>query len=257
MALEIVAVPALQDNYAYLIHDPPSGATAVVDPSEAPPVLQALGSRGWGLDWILNTHHHPDHTGGNLALKAKTGARVIAPRRNLEQIPGIDQPVEDGQSVRIGGAQAWVIGIPGHTLGHTAYWFESEGAVFTGDTLFLLGCGRLFEGTPAQMWASLQKLRALPPATRVYCGHEYTEKNAAFARTVDPANPALATRSEAIARIRAAGQPTVPGTLAEESATNPFLRADDPGLQRVLGMEGESATEVFAALRRRKDEFRG
>lgn len=253
--LEIDLVPLLTDNYAYLLRCPETGATAAVDPSEAAPVLAAAEARGWRITHILNTHHHPDHTGGNLEIKEATGCTVVGPKPDEARIPGIDVALDEGDRFRLGNAEAQILFIPGHTRGHIAFWFPESRALFCGDTLFALGCGRLFEGTPAQMWSSLDKLRRLPGGTRVYCGHEYTQANARFARTVDPDNAALADRAKRIDALRAEGRPTIPSTLAEECATNPFLRADDPALAAALGLAGEDPVTVFAEVRRRKDNF--
>lgn len=253
--LEIELVPLLRDNYGYLLRDPQTGACGVVDPSEAAPVLAAARARGWTITHILNTHHHPDHTGGNLAIKAATGAMIIGPKADEARIPGIDLAVAEGERFRLGAAEAEILFIPGHTRGHIAYWFPESAALFCGDTLFALGCGRLFEGTPDQMWSSLGKLRRLPGDTRVYCGHEYTQANARFALTVDGGNAALAERARRIDALRAEGRPTIPSTMAEERATNPFLRADDPGLAAALGLPAKDPVAVFAEVRRRKDVF--
>lgn len=253
--LQIRQIPVLNDNYVYLIHDPQSGATGVVDPAVVDPVVARLDAEGWRLSHILNTHHHGDHVGGNLELKRKTGCTIVGPRADAARIPGIDVEVGEGDSYRFGGFEAKVFDVPGHTRGHIAYWFPAAAALFCGDTLFALGCGRLFEGTPAQMWASLSKLAALPDDTQVYCAHEYTAANARFALTVEPGNAALKARAEAIARRRGQGLPTVPSTLAEERATNPFLRPDSPDLRRTLHLEGADAVAVFAETRARKDRF--
>jgi len=255
MALEIHLVPCLKDNYAYLLHEPASGETAAVDPSEAAPLLAAAGARGWKLSHILNTHHHWDHTGGNLALKEATGARIVGPAADRDRIPGIDVALDEDECFRLGDRAALVLFIPGHTRGHIAFHFADDQAVFCGDTLFALGCGRMFEGTAPQMWSSLCKLRALPAPTRVYCGHEYTQANARFALTVDRDNPDLAARAMAVDAARAAGRPTVPSTMAEERATNPFLRADQPALAAAVGLPGGDPADVFAAIRLRKDQF--
>jgi hydroxyacylglutathione hydrolase len=247
-------LPVLRDNYVYLVHDPDSGATAAVDPSVAEPVLRALDDTGWRLTHILNTHHHVDHTGGNAELKAATGCVIVGPRADRDRIPGIDVEVGEGDSYTLGTQTARVYDVPGHTRGHIAFWFTQSRALFCGDTLFLMGCGRLFEGTPEQMWRSLGKLRSLPPETRVYCGHEYTQSNARFAVTVDPANPALAARKARVDALRADGIPTVPATMGEEVATNPFLRADQPALQAATGTPGDPVA-TFAEIRRRKDSF--
>jgi hydroxyacylglutathione hydrolase len=254
MTLEIQPIPALRDNYVYLLREPQSGAVGAVDPSVAAPVLAALQQRGWKLTHIINTHHHPDHTGGNLELKAATGAIVVGPQADKGRIPGIDVAVGDGDTFKFGDEAATVFDVPGHTRGHIAYWFKDSAALFSGDTLFLMGCGRLFEGTPQQMWVSLGKLKRLPPATRVYCGHEYTQANARFALTVEPKNAALIARAKRVDDLRAEGRSTVPGTLAEELATNPFLRADQAELQRAMGAPGDPVA-TFAAIRTAKDNF--
>jgi len=253
--LDIRPVPCLRDNYAYLVREPASGAVGIVDPSEAGPVLDALRETGWTLTHILNTHHHPDHVGGNLELKEKTGATVVGPKPDQGRIPGIDVAVDEADIFRLGEAEAEIFFIPGHTRGHIAFWFRESKALFSGDTLFLMGCGRLFEGTPEQMWSSLSKLRELPGDTRVYCGHEYTQANLRFALAVEPDNEALQARAQQVEALRAEGKPTVPGTMSDERATNPFLRADEPSLARHLGLEGVDPVKVFAEVRQRKDSF--
>lgn len=255
MALSIQLVPLLRDNYAYLLRDDASGKTAVVDPSEHQPVLQLLQRLGWRLDYVMNTHHHHDHSGGNLGLKAATGCVIVGPKADEARIPGIDIALADGENFDLGAARATVIDIPGHTKGHIAFWFAAEAAVFCGDTLFALGCGRMFEGTPPQMWHSLTRLRDLPPETRVYCGHEYTQANARFALTLDGANPALVARAAEIDQRRARGEPTIPSTIGEERRTNPFLRGDDAGFAAALGLGSAKPDQVFAEIRRRKDAF--
>jgi hydroxyacylglutathione hydrolase len=223
--LEIVQVPVLSDNYVYLAHDAGSGETAVIDPAVAEPVLAAAAARGWTITQILNTHWHPDHVGGNLAIVAATGAKVTGPMAEAARIPGIDRAVGEGDSVAIGGASGRVIGVAAHTAGHIAYAFEADSVLFPGDTLFAMGCGRLFEGTPDDMFAALGKLMALPDSTQVYCAHEYTQSNARFAVTVEPHNAALAARVVAVAARRAEALPTVPFSIGDERATNPFVRA--------------------------------
>jgi hydroxyacylglutathione hydrolase len=254
--MQIALVPLLTDNYGYLLHDPASGATAIVDPSEAGPVLAAAEARGWRLSHILNTHHHADHSGGNLGLKQATGAAVVGPAPDRARIPGIDIALDEGGRFRLGDAEAEILFIPGHTKGHIAFHFRGERALFCGDTLFSLGCGRMFEGTAPMMWASLDKLRRLPPETRVFCGHEYTAANARFAVSIDPANQALRRREREIAELRAQDKPTIPSTMGEERAANPFLRADDPALAAAVGLPDAPPAEVFGEIRRRKDNFR-
>lgn len=259
--LEILRLPVLKDNYVWLLRAGPDegasadAAVAVVDPAVEGPVDAALAARGWRLTHILNTHHHNDHVGANLALKARHGCTIVGPRADRERIPGIDVAVGEGEFYKIGAAIARVFDVPGHTRGHIAFWFAEDRALFCGDTLFALGCGRLFEGTPAQMWASLSKLRALPDDTRVYCAHEYTQSNARFALSVDPGNAILRARATAVDRARAADEATVPSSLGEEKATNPFLRADDPAFARALGLADRPPTEIFAAIRAAKDRF--
>lgn len=255
--LQIEQIPCLNDNYVYLIHEPVQDLTAVVDPAETAPVLAALAAHGWRLTHILNTHHHYDHVGGNLELKAATGCRIVGPRADRERIPGIEDEVADGDTYAFGASTANVFDVPGHTRGHIAYWFSEDAALFCGDTLFALGCGRLFEGTPVQMWDSLSKLRALPGDTRVFCAHEYTQSNGRFALSVEPGNAALVARMQDVDRRRAAQQPTVPSRLAEELATNPFLRPDSVEIQQNVGLPGAPLAEVFGATRARKDTFRG
>ncbi len=240
--LEIEIVPCLSDNYAYLIRDPASGCAGVVDPSQAAPVEAALSAKGWRLTHILNTHHHFDHTGGNLELKAAHGARIVGPQADAERIPGIDETVAEGQPWRFGSRPVRIFDIPAHTRGHIAFWFEDDGAVFTGDTLFAMGCGRLFEGTAVQMFDAMRKLEALPPETRVYCGHEYTVSNARFAVTVEADNAELAAAYAEAQADRAAGRFTIPSTIGRERATNPFMRAATP--------------ERLAEIRAAKDAFR-
>ncbi|MGI9405702.1 MAG: hydroxyacylglutathione hydrolase [Hyphomicrobiaceae bacterium] len=252
-ALEIHQFPCLSDNYGVLIHDPQADVTASIDAPDADAVETALKEKGWTLTHILTTHHHADHTGGNAALKAAHGCHIVGPRPEQAKIPGIDEPVGEGDTAQFGNHTARVFETPGHTAGHISYWFEDAGVAFVGDTLFALGCGRLFEGSAETMWTSLQKLMKLPEDTVIYCGHEYTLANAEFALTVDPQNAALKDRAEEIRTQRAAGQPTLPTTLGIELATNPFLRAADPGLRRSIGLPDAADWEVFAEVRHRKD----
>ena len=254
--LQIVQLPALSDNYIYLVNDAASGSTAVVDPADPAPVLAALAARGWRLTHILNTHHHYDHVGGNEALQAATGCTIVGPAADRDRIPGIQLALADGDNFHLGSAKATIFDVPGHTRGHIAYWFAEDQALFCGDTLFALGCGRMFEGTAPQMWASLSKLRALPPETRVYCAHEYTQSNARFALSVEPSNAALVARAADIDRKRAANLPTVPSTIGEELATNPFLRPDSPEIRHCFQLPDAALHEVFGATRAAKDSFR-
>lgn len=253
--LEIVQIPVLSDNYVYLLHDSEGNATAAVDPAEAEPVLSSLTARGWTLTHILNTHHHGDHVGGNLALKRATGCTVVGAGADRARIPGLDVALGEGDLLSIGASVARILETPGHTLGHIVFWFADDTALFCGDTLFTMGCGRLFEGTAEQLWRSLNRLAALPDATRVYCAHEYTQENGQFALTLEPDNEALVSRMRDVDRQRAALQPTVPSTMAEERATNPFLRATSTALQRSLGLTGADPLRVFAETRRRRDDF--
>jgi hydroxyacylglutathione hydrolase len=248
MPLSVSLVPCLDDNYGFLVRDEETGTVAAVDTPDAGPIFEALERRGWGLDLILNTHKHGDHIGGNDALRERTGASVIAP----PEVAGrthVDWVVEGGDRVRLGSTEFFVIDTGGHTLGHISYYAPDAGSVFVGDTLFAMGCGRLFEGTPEQMWASLSRLAALPPETQVYCAHEYTVANADFALSVDD-SPAIAERAAAVLAARAQGEATVPTTIGLELATNPFLRA--PVLRPSL-----EPAQAFAEIRRAKDEFTG
>ena len=253
--LTIIQVPVLTDNYIYLIHDPVCGETAAIDPALAQPVLDVLDKNGWRLTYILNTHHHWDHVGGNLELKQKTACKVIAAQSDQNRIPGIDIGVSEDDVISLGSHSARVISTPGHTSGHIVYHFAEDGALFCGDTLFVMGCGRLFEGTPEQMWNSLQKLKTLPPSTRIYCTHEYTQTNGRFALSVEPDNSQLQQKMIEVQRLRAENKPTVPSTIEEERATNPFFRADSISIQKTLGLERRSPLSVFTELRKRKDSF--
>jgi hydroxyacylglutathione hydrolase len=239
--MEIVAVPVLSDNYVWLLHDDGSGETAAIDPSVAEPVLDAAAAKGWRLTQLLNTHWHPDHTGGNAGIKSPTGAPITAPAE-VERVSKVDRIVTEGDRIRVCGMEAIVWAIPAHTAGHVAYYFEGEGVIFVGDTMFAMGCGRLFEGTAEQMYANLQRIAALPEDVRIYCGHEYTLANARFAARVEPDNPAIAHRLDRVQALREAGEITLPTSVAQERATNPFVRAPN--------------VEEFARLRAEKDSFR-
>jgi len=251
MSVEIEVVPCLKDNYAYLVKS--GSQCAVVDPSEAAPVQQALAKKGWKLTHILNTHHHLDHCGGNLDLKRETGAVVVGPGKDAARIPGLDVGVDEASGWEFDGRKVRVLEVPAHTRG--AITFVIDGNAFTGDTLFLLGCGRLFEGDPQMMWTSLSKLMTLPDDTNIYCGHEYTESNGRFALTLEPSNAALKARMAQVAATRAAGKPTVPATLGQEKQTNPFLRPDQPEIRKSLGMEQASTVTAFGEIRERKNRF--
>jgi hydroxyacylglutathione hydrolase len=255
MSIEVHMFPCLNDNYGFLVHEPESGSTATVDTPEVGPIEAALAEKGWSLTHIFNTHHHYDHAGGNEALKEKWSCRIVGAGNDAERIPGIDVTVSDGDVFEFGASAVRVFEVPGHTSGHIAFYFPDDGIAFVGDTLFALGCGRLFEGTPAQMWNSLNKLMALPDDTIIYCAHEYTQANAAFALSVEPDNDRLQQRAAEIDRLRSANQPTVPTTIALEKATNPFLRPDSENLQQTLGMIGADPVSVFAETRKRKDSF--
>ncbi|WP_171239586.1 hydroxyacylglutathione hydrolase [Ruegeria sp. HKCCA5491] len=255
MPLEIVTIPCLSDNYAFLAHDAESGNTALIDAPEAGPILAELENRGWTLSHVLLTHHHFDHVDGLPAILEKHPAKVIGAAADAHRLPPLDQQVAEGDQFEIGGEPVQVMDVSGHTVGHIAFYMPQSSVVFTADSLMALGCGRLFEGTAPQMWASLSKLAALPDDTLVCSGHEYTQSNGKFALTVDPDNTALLERVADIARARAANEPTVPSSLALEKATNPFLRATDPAIQAHLGMENADPAAVFAEIRARKDRF--
>jgi hydroxyacylglutathione hydrolase len=255
LPLEIRQFTCLNDNYGFLIRDQETGEVAVIDTPDANAINAQLDQTGWRLTHILNTHHHWDHAGGNLALKEKWNCEIIGPKGEADRIPGLDRLVSEGDIISLGRSKAIVHDTPGHTSGHIIYHFTEEEAVFVGDTIFAMGCGRLFEGTPDQMWASLSKIASMPSETKIYCAHEYTQANAAFALTIDPHNDALKTRAREVDRLRANGTPTVPTSVALERATNPFLRSENEDLKAALGMSGASAVEVFAETMRRKDNF--
>ncbi|MBI5131122.1 MAG: hydroxyacylglutathione hydrolase [Rhodopseudomonas palustris] len=253
MAADIRIVPCLTDNFGYLIHDRSSGATASIDAPEAAPLIAALEKEGWKLTDILVTHHHGDHVGGIAELKKKYHCRVVAPHDANAKIADADLRVEEGDVVKVGGLSARVLETPGHTLDHISYVFDDDRALFAADTLFSIGCGRVFEGTYPMMWESLLKLRALPDDYKLYCGHEYTASNVKFALTIEPDNAALQARAKQVEQQRGAGQPTIPVTLGEEKQANVFLRADVPAVAAAIGFAGESAADVFGEIRERKN----
>lgn len=253
--LEIEVFQCRSDNYGVLVHDPEAGLTASIDAPEEEPILDALSRRGWTLTHILTTHHHTDHVEANLGLKGRFELEIIGPINEAVAIPGLDRSVEDGDEFEFGGHTVCVIETPGHTAGHVCYYFPDDKVLFAADTLFALGCGRLFERPAADMWHSLQKLSALPDETAVYFGHEYTLSNARFALTIDPDNARLQERVREIEATRAANRFTIPTTIGLEKETNPFLRATDPAVRRNLLMESRSNEEVFAEIRKRKDSF--
>ena len=243
MAMEVVRIPALQDNYIWMAHDDASGETVVIDPAAAAPVLAEAARRGWRIGQIWNTHWHPDHTGGNVAIKGATGCTITGPAAEAAKIPTLDRTVSEGDVARLGGVMATVMEVPAHTAGHIAYHLPEAGIAFVGDTLFAMGCGKVFEGDAAQMWANMQRLAALPPETQVYCAHEYTQSNGRYALAAEPDNDAIAARMAEVDAARATGEPTVPTTIALERATNPFMRA--------------GSAEELARRRAAKDAFRG
>jgi len=245
----------LNDNYGVLLHDPSTGTTAAIDAPEAAPIDAALAERGWRLTDILVTHHHADHTQGIAELKKKHLCRVVAPRKEASKIANVDVTVREGDVVQVGSLVGRVLETPGHTAGHIAYWFKSDKLAFVGDTLFSVGCGRIVEGNAEMMWQSLTKLRALPDDTRIFCGHEYTAANIRFAKTIEPDNAALAARAQQVAQLLAEKKPTIPSTMAEEKAANPFLRADVPAVAKSLGLASGPAWQVFAEIRERKNKF--
>jgi hydroxyacylglutathione hydrolase len=255
MPLELVTIPCLTDNYAYLIHNADTGETALVDVPEAPPILAALQSRGWRLDHILITHHHPDHIDGVPAVVAATGARVTGAAADAHRLPPLDTKVAEGDTPIICGEACRVIDVSGHSIGHVAFHFPASDLVFTADSLMAMGCGKLFEGTPAMAYASLLKVAALPGDPLVCSGHEYTASNARFAVTLEQDNPALISRIKQITAMREKGQPTVPSRLSDELATNPYLRAHLPQMKAAVDMHNATDTEVFAEIRARKDRF--
>jgi hydroxyacylglutathione hydrolase len=251
--LQIHQFPCLSDNFGVLIHDPALNLTASIDAPEAKAVAAALKEKGWTLTHILTTHHHADHTGGNLELKSATRCIIIGPRGEASKIPGIDKQVGEGDTFSFGNHPVQVLDTPGHTAGHITYVIPSTKVAFAGDTLFAIGCGRVIEGDMQMMWQSLKKLMALPKDTTVYCGHEYTQSNAKFALTIEPENDALQKRAKDVDQLRAAGKPTLPTTIGIELETNPFLRPDAPAIQKRLGMEGRPEWQIFGEIRERKN----
>lgn len=253
--IEIEQFPCLNDNYGYLLHDVSSGATAAIDTPEVAPILGALKRRGWQLTHILNTHHHYDHAGGNNELKSLTNCQIIGPAGEASRIDGIDSAVDQGDDFMLGSTRIEVLNVGGHTLGHIAYFLPDHVTAFVGDALFVLGCGRIFEGTAEQMWQSLSRLATLPPQTVVYCAHEYTMSNAKFALSIDTDNVALQERVKQFEAARAKNLPTVPTTIRDELQTNPFLRPDEAEIRKNLAMLDAPTVDVFAEIRRRKDNF--
>jgi hydroxyacylglutathione hydrolase len=254
MAAEIRTFPCLSDNFGYLIHDPATKATASIDAPEAGPIITTLEREGWKLTDILITHHHHDHVGGVAELKQKYGCRVVAPHDKTTKIANVDQRAAHGDVVKVGELLARVLETPGHTLDHISYVFDNDKALFAADTLFSIGCGRVFEGNAPMMWESLLKLRALPDDFKLYCGHEYTASNVKFALTVESDNPALNARAEQVTKLRGENKPTIPSLLGEEKKANVFLRADDPAVAAKLHMKGAAPADVFAELRERKNK---
>jgi hydroxyacylglutathione hydrolase len=253
MSVQVHQFPCLSDNYGFLLRDPASGETACIDTPDADEYLRRAEAKGWRITQIWNTHWHPDHAGGNEAIKAATGCTVTAPRADAPKIAGVDRTVAHGDAVWLGEWSAEVIDVGGHTLGHIAYHLPDAGIAFVGDSLFALGCGRMFEGTPQQFWTSLSRLKTLPPETSLYCAHEYTQSNARFALHADPDNVELQLYAREVEDKRARGEPTVPMPLARELATNPFLRAEDEGMRKRWG--GADPVDTFARLRAAKDSF--
>jgi hydroxyacylglutathione hydrolase len=251
--LDIHQFPCLSDNYGVLIRDAEAGVTAAIDAPDASQVAAALKEKGWRLTHILTTHHHGDHTAGNLALKAETKCTIIGPRGEAAKVPGIDKQVGEGDTFKFGSFEVRVLDTPGHTAGHITYLIPSAAVAFVGDTLFAIGCGRVIEGNAQMMWNSLQKLMALPKETQVYCGHEYTQSNAKFALTIEPENAALVRRAKEVDQLRAAGKPTLPTNIGIELETNPFLRPGAPAIQQRLGLAGKPEWQIFGEIRERKN----
>lgn len=255
MALQIEQFMCRSDNFGVLIHDPKSGETALIDAPEEAPILKAIERTGWKPTMIMTTHHHQDHIEANLALKKRFGLKIVGPKAEADRIPGIDVELSEGSKLEFAGQPVQVIETPGHTAGHICYYLPKSHVAFVADTLFAMGCGRLFERPASDMFHSLTKLVALPAATTLYCGHEYTLANARFALTIDPTNKALKDRAAKVEKLRASDKPTLPTTLAEELETNPFLRWHDQAIRKNLTMEKATDAEVFAEIRKRKDNF--
>ncbi len=253
--LEIIQLPVLNDNYIYLLHETISGETAVVDPAVAQPVLDVLKQKNWTLNYIFNTHHHSDHVGANLELKEKTNCTILASEFDQSRIPGIDRTLKHGDQIKLGNQIANIIATPGHTLGHIVYYFKDSHALFCGDTLFSMGCGRLFEGTAEQMWASIQQLKNLPKETNIYCAHEYTQANGKFALSLEPNNHQLILRIQQVNHLRSQNRPTIPSTMGQELTTNPFLREKSLEIQQSVNMVNQPAEKIFKKIRTLKDSF--
>ncbi|WP_084398496.1 hydroxyacylglutathione hydrolase [Henriciella aquimarina] len=252
--IDVHQFPCLNDNYGFLAHDRESGMTVAIDTPDGDKYLEEAAALGWTIDAIWNTHWHPDHAGGNLKIKDETGCRIIGPAGEAQKIPGIDEQLRGGDTVKLGHYTVHVIDVPGHTLGHIAYHIPEAKLAFVGDALFALGCGKVFEGDPKMMWSSLARLKQLPPETTIYCAHEYTAANAKFALSVDPENAALTAYAEEVKHKRQQGDWTVPTQLSRELEANPFLRADDPAMQAAMGHPGDPVS-TFAEIRQRKDNF--
>ncbi|KAK4421585.1 putative hydroxyacylglutathione hydrolase 2, chloroplastic [Sesamum alatum] len=255
-SLQIELVPCLRDNYAYLLHDVDTGTVGVVDPSEAVPVIDALNRKNWNLNYILNTHHHYDHTGGNMDLKERYGAKVIGSGLDKERIPGIDIVLNDGDKWMFASHEVLVMATPGHTRGHISFYFPGSKSIFTGDTLFSLSCGKLFEGTPMQMLSSLRKITSLPDDTNVYCGHEYTLSNSKFALSIEPGNEDLQSYASQVAHLRHKGLPTIPTSLGKEKLCNPFLRTSSTEIRQSLNIPlSANDAEALGVIRQAKDNY--
>lgn len=255
--MEVKLFPCLTDNYGFLLHDPNSGQTATIDTPDADEIMRQADQAGWTLTHIFNTHHHLDHVGGNQKIKQQKGVTIIGPRAEAARIPGIDQAVGEGDIIKLGEHPIQIMDTPAHTAGHIAYYIRQQNIIFVGDTLFALGCGRLFEGTAAQMWAALEKFSALPGKTKVYCAHEYTLSNGRFAQTIEPKNPELQAYMARARTLRDQDRPTIPTTIAAERSANPFMRAHLDTLALAVDLPGHSPAEILGEIRRRKDAFKG